>query len=79
MQTGNQWQRALPASELCELGETEAAFGAVSDPKAPGTQEPSSSNRVFQRAERRGDFVADADRCRRGRLKSGPNAAGVAG
>ena len=34
MQTGNQWQRALAASELCGLGETEAAFGAVSDPKA---------------------------------------------
>jgi len=34
MQTGNQWQRALSASELCGLGETEAAFGAVSDPYA---------------------------------------------
>ena len=34
MRTGNQWQRALAASELCGLGETETAFRAVSDPEA---------------------------------------------
>ena len=34
MRVGNQWQRALAASELCGLGETETAFRAVSDPKA---------------------------------------------
>ena len=34
MRTDDQWKRAWAASVLCGLGETEAAFGAVSDPKA---------------------------------------------
>ncbi|MBZ5619478.1 MAG: HEAT repeat domain-containing protein [Acidobacteriia bacterium] len=34
LRTGNRWERALAASELCGLGEVETALGAAEDPES---------------------------------------------